>query len=475
MATDSKSAEKTITKDYLEKTASLNGYPFPERSGEWMKRLEQNLPEIEKLYAYPVDETGPARLLKYHEAFPETPPSQDKEEASGYSAPVTREDDSGLKEMAELVTSKAVSPVEIVKTYLDRADRTNHLNAFITLLEEDAVKQAEALEARIMRGEDVGPLAGVPVGVKDLMNIKGCPLTAGARALGVRTPDEDAEVVRRLREAGAIIIGATNLHECAYGITSDNPHFGRVKNPIREEYLAGGSSGGSAAAVATGSAAAALGTDTGGSVRIPSACCGIVGLKPTYGLVDTEGLLPLSWSLDHIGPMVRSVTDAELMLSVMAPGGFFGSAPLSGTPVEAKGLRVGRLKEYFFDPLDPQVRSAVDDVYSMLESEGVRIVEVSVPGLPYIPSAQYITLSSEATNVHWETLKARGGRLRGGRPGAAGSRPVQHGPGLRPGPASSKRCAKRIHQGVQRSGRVCRSDAARSRSQGGRDAMQRRW
>ena len=404
MATDSKSAEKKITREFLEKMASLNGYPFLDRSEEWMKRLEQNLPEIEKLYAYPVDGFDPARLLKYDEAFAEA----GKEASSAACAPVLPEDGSGLREMAALVKSRTVSPVEIVRTYLDRADRTNHLNAFITLLEEDAVKQAEALEARIARGEDVGPLAGVPVAVKDLMNIKGCPLTAGARALGVRTPDADAVVVRRLREAGAVIIGATNLHECAYGITSANPHFGHVKNPVREGYLPGGSSGGSAAAVAAGSAAAALGTDTGGSVRIPSACCGIVGLKPTFGLVDTEGLLPLSWSLDHIGPMVRTVSDAALMLSVMAPSGFFGSEPSRKSAVDLKGLRVGRLKEYFFDPLDPQVRSTVDAVFSLLESEGARVVEVSVPGLPYVPSAQYVTLSSEATNVHWEPLKARG-------------------------------------------------------------------
>src|SRR5271154_2112571 len=276
-----------------------------------------------------------------------------------------------IVELAPRLRRKEVSPVELTRACLDRIEKLNPtLNAFITVTAESALNQASAAEADILRGEWRGPLHGIPIAVKDLIDVAGVRTTA-ASAVFHHVPAEDAEVVRRMRRAGAVILGKNNLHEFAYGGSSLVSFFGDVHNPWNPEHVAGGSSGGSAAAVAAGLCYAAIGTDTAGSIREPAALCGCVGIKPTYGRVSARGVIPLSWSLDHIGPLAATAGDAAVVLQAIA-----GYDPLdvcsADVPVSdyvsglwddagdaAKTLRVGIPRAHFYDELDEEVCDAV--------------------------------------------------------------------------------------------------------------------
>jgi aspartyl-tRNA(Asn)/glutamyl-tRNA(Gln) amidotransferase subunit A len=225
-----------------------------------------------------------------------------------------------LVEAMALLRRKAVSPVELAQACIARIERLNPaLNAFITVTAEQALQQAREAEAQIQRGQWRGPLHGMPLALKDLIDTAGIRTTAASAVFKDRIPTEDAEVVRRLKAAGAVLLGKLNMHEFAYGGTSVPSYYGAVHNPWNLGRIAGGSSGGSGAAVAAGLCFGALGSDTAASVRHPAAYCGVVGLKPTYGRVSTRGVIPLSWSLDHIGPLCRSAADAALLLEAIAP------------------------------------------------------------------------------------------------------------------------------------------------------------
>src|ERR1041384_849605 len=224
-----------------------------------------------------------------------------------------------ITEASDLLRQKKLSPVDLTKACLERIDRLNPtLNAFITITGENAIADAEIAEHEIDQGNWRGPLHGIPIGLKDLIDTAGIKTTCGSALFADRVPTEDAYIVQRLKHAGAVLIGQQNLQEFAYGGTSTSSYFGPVRNPWDTDRIAGGSSGGSAAAVATGMCFAAIGTDTGGSVREPAAFCGIVGLKPTYGRVSVRGVFPLSASLDHVGPLCRDVRDTALMLQAIA-------------------------------------------------------------------------------------------------------------------------------------------------------------
>ena len=237
------------------------------------------------------------------------------------AAPATKGDVTGLslQEAAEQVRRKRISPVELTQACLARIEKLNpSLNAFITVTGDSALASAREAEAEIQRGRWRGPLHGIPIALKDLYDTAGVRTTAASAVFLNRVPTEDAEAVRRLKAAGAVLVGKTNMHEFAYGATSAVSHFGAVKNPWDVARMAGGSSGGSGAAVAAGMCFGALGSDTGASIRQPAAYCGLVGHKPTYGLVSCRGVIPLSWTFDHAGPMTRTVFDAALMLQVLA-------------------------------------------------------------------------------------------------------------------------------------------------------------
>jgi len=292
--------------------------------------------------------------------------------------------------LSQRLQRREISPVEITREYLNRIENAHpKLKAFITVMSDSALTDAGRAEAEIVQGEWRGPLHGVPIALKDLIETAGVRTTSASKLHENRIPDKDAEIVRRLRQAGAVILGKNNLHEFAYGGSSLVSHFGDVHNPWDFNRIAGGSSGGSAAAVAAGLAFAAIGTDTAGSIREPAALCGCVGLKPTYGRVSSRGVIPLSTSLDHVGPLTRSVADAAIVLQAIAgydadditsakiPVPDYISAPKE----DAKSLRVGVPRAFFFDDLDAEVATAMEHALHGIETlvDSVCEVQIDVP------------------------------------------------------------------------------------------------
>jgi len=320
-----------------------------------------------------------------------------------------------LAEVSDLVRRREVSPVEVTRDVLDRiAAIEPQLNAFITVTADDALAAARRAEDEIAAGRWRGPMHGIPVSVKDLFDVAGVRTTAASRVLADAAPSsEDSAVVQRLREAGAIIVGKNNLHEFAYGATSQTSHFGPVRNPWDPSRLAGGSSGGSGAAVAAGMSFASIGTDTGGSIRIPSACCGVVGLKPTFGRVSRHGLLPLASSLDHVGPLTRTVEDAALVLGAIAghdprdPASANVPVPAFRDGLErgARGLRVGVLETRVAEA-DAEVASAVRRALQSLAAAGADVRPVSLALLNDARAAVVGVLAAEATVSLEEHLRA---------------------------------------------------------------------
>jgi len=291
-----------------------------------------------------------------------------------------------IEQAARLLRRREISPVELVEAALARIERWSpDLRVFLTVLAEHARAQAKRAEREFRRGNARGPLHGIPVSLKDNFWTRGIRTTAGSKILADFVPEMDSDVAAALARAGAILLGKTNMHEFAYGITGENPHYGSSRNPWAPERISGGSSGGSAVAVTTGMGFASVGTDTGGSIRIPAALCGIVGLKPTYGLVSNEGVVPLGISFDHVGPLARSVTDACIVLEAIA-----GKYPRGETRPNyrvlrrnwPRRLRLGWPKDFFFERINPEIQAAIKGAAKEFESLGARIEEVPLPHLP---------------------------------------------------------------------------------------------
>ncbi len=295
-----------------------------------------------------------------------------------------------ILETSEWLCKRELSPVELTKECLAQIEKLNPiLNAFITVTAESALEQARAAEDEIRRGHWRGPLHGIPLALKDIIDTAGVRTTAASAVFKDRIPAEDAEVVRRLKNAGAVLLGKQNLHEFAYGGSSMISYYGEVHNPWDPAYIAGGSSGGSAAAVAAGLCYGAIGTDTAGSVREPAALCGIVGLKPTYARVSARGVIPLSVSLDHVGPIARTVSDAAVILQAIT-----GHDPRDmnsvATPVpdylaalrdKLRPVRIGIPRKFFYEDLDPEIASAVEEALGIIKNLGgdLREIELDVP------------------------------------------------------------------------------------------------
>ena len=318
-----------------------------------------------------------------------------------------------ISEVAAMLRDGTTSAVELTNLMLGRiADMNQKLNAYITVTADLALEQAERADRELTKGFDRGPLHGIPVAIKDLIETQGVVTTGGSEHYKTRIPEHDATVISRLKEAGAVLLGKTGLHELAFGSTSINPFFGAVSNPWNLEYHPGGSSGGSAAAVAAGLAYAALGTDTGCSVRQPAQCCGIVGYKPTFGLVSKAGVMPLVSSMDHVGPITRCVRDAALVLQAIA--GPDDSDPLTfsepvedvlanlDTPIDGKVLAIPR--NYFFEGGDKEVIEIVEKSLAIFSSLGVKIQEVNFPDCNVAYEAADATFS-EIVDAHGEALK----------------------------------------------------------------------
>ncbi|MFH8348999.1 amidase [Streptomyces sp. NPDC018045] len=314
-----------------------------------------------------------------------------------------------LTEAARLIADRALSPVELTTSVLDRIAAVDpKAGAFVTVTGEAALRSAAEAEREIAAGHHRGPLHGVPVALKDLIDVAGVPTTASSRVRADHTPDADAAVTERLRAAGAVLIGKTHTHEFAYGLTTP-----QTRNAWSPEHVAGGSSGGSAAAVAAGTATFALGTDTGGSIRVPAALNHVVGLKPTYGLISRHGVTSLSWSLDHVGPLTRTVGDAALVLQALAGHDPRDPASLDhpredytralGKPVT--GLRIGVPVNYYFDRVQPRVAAAVRAAVDALTALGATAVPVHVPMTEYVQAVQWGHMVPEATAYHQDTLR----------------------------------------------------------------------
>ncbi len=321
-----------------------------------------------------------------------------------------------IVEAAAGLRARQFSAVELVTAAISRIDLFNPvLRAFITLTIEQAVEQARQADRELAMGHDRGPLHGIPVALKDLFATKGVRTTAGSKVYENWVPQINATVVEKLLAAGAVLLGKLNMHELAYGITSANPHFGAVRNPWNPLHSPGGSSGGSGAAVATGMVFMAMGTDTGGSIRIPASFCGTVGLKPTYGRVSRFGVLPLGFSLDHMGPLTRSVRDAALALNAIA--GHDPRDPTSSRrpvvdylPDEAcsiRGVRIGLPEAFFFERLYADVESAVRGAIARAQSLGAVIQPVRLPDMDALNAIARIVLLSEASAVTEPFLEDR--------------------------------------------------------------------
>ena len=313
-----------------------------------------------------------------------------------------------IREASDALRSRRVSSVELTQAAIGRIERYNpSLNAFITVTADAALARARRADDELAAGRQIGLLHGLPVAVKDLFYTRGVRTTGGSHLHRQFVPEVNAAVIDRLEAAGAVLVGKLNMHELAYGITSDNPHFGPVRNPWNPGHSPGGSSGGSGAAVAAQMVYAAMGSDTGGSIRIPAAFCGTVGLKPTYGRVSRFGSFPLGYSLDHMGPLTRSVRDAAVVLNAIA--GYDGRDPTSArhpvvdyVPDEGcsiRGVRIGFPEYFYFDRLEDDVESAVRGAIARAAALGAEVKPVPVPDIAALNAVGRVILLAEASAV----------------------------------------------------------------------------
>ncbi len=309
-----------------------------------------------------------------------------------------------IAELARALKARETTAEAVLDRCLQRvADRNAGLNAFITVFEAAARAQALEADREIAAGRHRGPLHGVPISIKDLFDVRGSATTAASRVRRDHVADRDAWSIARLREAGAVFIGKTNLHEFAFGTTSEDSAYGPARHPLDSHRSPGGSSGGSAASVADGMCFASMGTDTGGSIRIPSAVCGLVGLKPTVGELSTEGVVPLSSTMDHIGPICRSVEDAGMLYDVLR-----GETPReTGPRPDPRGLRLGIPREYFLALLDTQVASAFDAACRQLRDAGVTLEDVAIPHAGDVAAIYLHIVLAEGAVYHAKTLEQR--------------------------------------------------------------------
>ncbi|GEK60338.1 Asp-tRNA(Asn)/Glu-tRNA(Gln) amidotransferase GatCAB subunit A [Marinococcus halophilus] len=321
-----------------------------------------------------------------------------------------------VDELAPLIEQKSLSPVELTKAVLDHAEHTQQAtNAYVEIYREEAEMEAKQAEKEIINGNYRGMYHGIPMALKDIIYYKDKVTTMASKIHQNFVSNYDATVVKKLKEAGVVSTGKLNMHEYAWGITNNNPHYGAVHNPWDLDKIPGGSSGGSGAAVAAGSSIASLGTDTAGSIRIPSSACGIVGLKPTHGRVSKHGVYPLAWSLDHVGPMTKTVKDAAGLLQTIA--GFDRNDPTTvNVPVNnyiehltgnVKDLVIGVNEEYFFHQVDSGVEKLVRAGIQRLVDQGAKVKQVSMPSLQYAEWAELVTSLSEASTIHHQHLLTR--------------------------------------------------------------------
>ncbi|MFQ5479745.1 MAG: Asp-tRNA(Asn)/Glu-tRNA(Gln) amidotransferase subunit GatA [Thermodesulfobacteriota bacterium] len=312
-----------------------------------------------------------------------------------------------IARLSEMLRKRELTSTEITKAYLNRiAELDPSINSYITVTAESALEDAARAEKRLASGTEVTPLTGVPISVKDIFCTDGIKTTCASKMLEGFIPPYDSTVAKKLKDAGAVILGKTNMDEFAMGSSTENSAFGPTLNPWAKDRVPGGSSGGSAASVAADLCSASIGTDTGGSIRQPASCCGVVGLKPTYGRVSRYGMIAFASSLDQAGPLTKDVKDAALLLGIMA-----GKDPKDSTSIDApvpdytgalttnvKGLRIGIPKEYFIEGMDSETEALVRDAISVLKDAGAVIVDITLPHTEYAVSVYYLVATAEASS-----------------------------------------------------------------------------
>ncbi len=312
-----------------------------------------------------------------------------------------------IRGLSDGLRKREFTSVELTNGYLERIERLDQrLRAYITVIADDALSRAKEADERLKRGADVTPLTGVPISIKDIFCTKGVKTTCASKILSNFAPPFDSTVVKKLKHAGAVLLGKNNMDEFAMGSSTENSAFFKTLNPWDIERVPGGSSGGSAASVAASMCAASLGTDTGGSIRQPAACCGVVGLKPTYGRVSRYGIIAFASSLDQAGSLTKDVEDAAIVLSAIA-----GPDPRDSTSITApvpdyaallktgvKGLKIGIPKEYFIEGIDPEVRASVDEALALLKALGAELVNITLPHTEYAISVYYLVATAEASS-----------------------------------------------------------------------------
>ncbi|UNM97072.1 amidase [Ignatzschineria rhizosphaerae] len=319
-----------------------------------------------------------------------------------------------VSELAKKIQSRELTSVELTKLFLDHSHELNPtLNAYISFRDEKALADAAKMDAEILAGNYRGLLHGIPMAIKDNIYVGNEVTTMASKYHENFVSEDDASVVENLKNAGVVLIGKLNMHEYAWGITNNSPHFGPVKNPWNLSKIPGGSSGGTGAAVSAGLTPVSLGTDTAGSIRIPSSACGIVGLKPTHGLVPKYGCFPLAWTLDHIGPMTKTVEDAAIVLQAIA--GFDSRDPVSkkidtidylaGIDSPLAGRVIGIEEDYFFKDVDAPIEAMIRELLAKLEANGAVVKKVKIPALRYSEYVELATSLSEASAIHYEQLK----------------------------------------------------------------------
>lgn len=304
-----------------------------------------------------------------------------------------------IQEMKDLYQKKELSPVDVTQSYLERIEKNSSLNAFITVTSEQAMRQAEIAEKKYMASEQTGVLEGIPLSYKDNLYTKGVRTTSGSKIDENFVPDVDAGIVTKLHREGAIGLGKVNMHEYAFGITSDNPFYGAVKNPWNPDYTPGGSSGGSGAAIAASLGIASVGTDTAGSIRIPAASTGIVGLKPTHGLVDATNVKHISWTLDHIGPLTKNMSDLGIMMDAMT-----GTNYSDALTEDIRGLRIGVPKNYFNELIEGETANLYKKALQKLESLDAILIEIDIPFSPADLALSFSIGIAEAGLVHEQSI-----------------------------------------------------------------------
>ncbi|MBN1429701.1 MAG: amidase [Anaerolineae bacterium] len=312
-----------------------------------------------------------------------------------------------ISEAMTLIAGGQISPLELVEAYLARIDRLNSsLNAFLCVMRESAIEEAGYASDAVRRGENWGPLHGIPIAIKDIIDVAGERTTAGSDFLRDNCAQEDADIVRRLRAAGAIIIGKTHLHEFAIGATTINPHYGPARNPWDTNCSPGGSSGGSGAAVSASMCLGAIGTDTGGSVRVPSALCGLTGIRPGKGRISTEGVIPMSWTLDTVGPMAYTARDVAIIVDMLDVQPLTPASCLDRLDEPVSGLRIGvPIDDFFWLETDYQVVGAVRAAVDRLSDMGLSIVEVQFSMIEEVLQASQIISLADAVAFHQDRLR----------------------------------------------------------------------